>query len=93
MAGVNWRITSRLAAGRSVSDCRIKKYTVAALTQNGVEMEPDPDLVAVEVLIVVTFAWRSGVRSTRRSAEDTRDVQVHKSSKGESEQCSSKDEP
>lgn len=63
------------------------------LTQNGVEMKPDPDLVAVEVLIVVTLAWRSGVRSTRRSAEDTRDVQVHKSSKGESEQCSSKDEP
>jgi hypothetical protein len=66
---------------------------VAVLTYDGVEVKPDPDLVAVEGLVVVAFAWRSVVRSIDRSAEDTRDVQVHESGKSESEQSSSKDEP
>jgi hypothetical protein len=47
---------------------------VAVLTQNGIKMKPDPDLVAVEVSIVVTFTWRGGVSSVRRSAEDAGDV-------------------
>jgi hypothetical protein len=55
------------------------------LTQDGEKMEPDTDLVSVEVLIVIAFAWRGVVCACRRSAEDTRDVQVHESSKGESE--------
>jgi hypothetical protein len=67
--------------------------TVAILTYDGVEMESDPDLVAVEVLIVVTFTRRSVIRPIVRSAEDTGDVQIHQSSKSESEQGSSEDEP
>jgi hypothetical protein len=67
--------------------------TVAILTYDGVEMESDPDLVAVEVLIVVTFTRRSVIRPIVRSAEDTGDVQIHPSSKSESEQGSSEDEP
>lgn len=70
MAGVNWRTTSRLAAERSVSNCYISGSTSAVLTQNSIKMKPDPNLVAVEVLVVVTFTWRSGVSSVRRSAED-----------------------
>ena len=93
MAGVNWRTTSKLAAGWNVSDCRKTGNTVVILTQDGVEMKPNTDLVAVEVLIVVTFTRRSVVRSIVRSAEDTGDVQIHQSSKSESEQGSSKDEP
>jgi len=31
------------------------------LTQDGVKMESDADLVAVEVLVVVAFAWRRAV--------------------------------
>jgi uncharacterized protein YceK len=56
-------------------------------------MKPDPDLVAVEVLIVVTFTGCGSVSTVRRSAEDAGDVQVHESSKGESEQGPSKYEP
>ena len=93
MAGVNWRSTSRLAARRSVSDCCRSGSTAAVLTQNGVKMKPDPDLVAGEVLIVVTFTWCCGVSSVRRSAEDSGDVQVHEPSKSKSEQGSSKNEP
>ena len=70
MTGVNWRTTSRLAAERSVSDYCKMDSIVAVLTQNGIKMKPDPNLVAVEVLVVVTFTWRSGVSSVRRSAED-----------------------
>lgn len=65
----------------------------AVLTYDGVEMKSDSDLVAVEVLIVVTFTRRSVVRSIVRSTEDARDVQIHQSSKGEPEQGSSEDEP
>jgi len=56
-------------------------------------VKSDSDLVAVEGLIVVTFTRRSVVRSIVRSAEDTGDVQIHQSSKSESEQGSSEDEP
>lgn len=56
-------------------------------------MKSDSNLVAVERLIVVAFTWRSVVYSVVGSAEDTGDVQVHESSKGESEQGSSEDEP
>jgi hypothetical protein len=56
-------------------------------------MKPDTDLVSVKVLVVIAFARCGVVCACRRSAEDTRDVQVHKSSKGESEQSSSEDEP
>ena len=93
MTGVNWRTTSRLAAERSISDCCGVDSIVAELTQDGVKMKPDPDLVAVEVLIIVTFTWCGRVSSIRRSAEDAGDVQVHESSKSKSEQSSSKDEP
>ena len=93
MTGVNWRTTSRLAAERSVSDYCKMDSIVAVLTQNGIKMKPDPDLVAVEVSIVVTFTWRGGVSSVRRSAEDARNVQVHESGKSEPEQGSSEDEP
>jgi hypothetical protein len=48
-------------------------------------MKPDTDLVSVEVLVVVAFAWRGVVCACRRSAKDTGDVQVHESSNGESE--------
>ena len=71
---MNWSTTRRLAAERSVSNCCISGSTSAVLTQNGVEMKPDPDLVTVEVFIVVTFTWRGGVSSVRRSAEDAGDV-------------------
>jgi hypothetical protein len=66
---------------------------VAVLTYDGVEVKPDPDLIAIEVPIVVTFAWCSVVCSIGWSAEDARDVQVHESGKSEPEQDSSKDEP
>jgi hypothetical protein len=56
-------------------------------------MEPDTDLVSVKVLVVITLAWRGVVCACRRSAEDTRDVQVHESSKGKSKQSSGEDEP
>lgn len=66
---------------------------MALLTYDGVEVKSDPDLVPVEGLVVVAFTRRSVVRSIVGSAEDTRDVQVHQSSKGKSEQGSSEDEP
>jgi hypothetical protein len=43
---------------------------MAILTYDGVEMKSDPDLVAVKVLIVVTFAWRSVICPIVRPAED-----------------------
>jgi hypothetical protein len=63
------------------------------LTQDREKMKPDADLVSVKVLIVIAFAWCSVVCACRGSAEDTRDVQVHESSKGESEQSSGEDGP
>ena len=93
MAGVNCRTTSRPAAGWYISNYCERESTVAVLTYDGVEVKPDPDLVAVEGLIVITFAWRSVICPIGRSAEDTGDVQIHETSKGESEQGASEDEP
>jgi hypothetical protein len=47
---------------------------VISLTQNGVKMKPDADLVAVEVLVVIAFAWRSVVGSVDGSAENAGNV-------------------
>jgi hypothetical protein len=55
------------------------------LTQDGVEMESDTDLVAVEVLVVIAFAWSRAVASVGRSAEDAVDVQVHETGESETE--------
>ena len=66
---------------------------MAVLTYDGVEVKSDTYLVAIEVLIVITFARCSVVCSIGRSAEDAGDVQIHKPGKRENEQGSSKDEP
>jgi hypothetical protein len=55
------------------------------LTQDGVEMESDTVLVAVEVLVVIAFAWSRAVASVGRSAEDAVDVQVHETGESETE--------
>jgi hypothetical protein len=42
------------------------------LTQHAVKMEPDSNFVAIEVLVVVTLAWCSVIRSASESAKDAR---------------------
>jgi hypothetical protein len=93
MTGVNCRTTSRPAAEWYISNCCERESTVAVLTYDSVEVKSDPYLVAIEVLVVVTFAWRSVVCPIDRPAEHAGDVQVHESGKSESEQGSCKDEP
>lgn len=55
----------------------------ALLTQDSVKMEPDPNLVSVEVLVVIAFTWRGMIRAIHGTAEDARDVEIHQSSECE----------
>jgi hypothetical protein len=63
------------------------------LTNDCVQVESDPDVVSLEVLVVVALSRRCVICPDIRTTEDAIDIQVHQTSQAEAEQCTSKDDP